>query len=215
MNRNQLMSHGSAVALVALLAAGCNRDDVPTGGLRPTPDLAVAYELSSLNANAGERITLAVGAQAAGGELLGGLQGYVRFDPSRLRFLGQSPAGRTLAIANYDRAERGELRVASLNTAGLDRRAAVFTFEVRSPDYTRGLDYRLEMAVTLSGAEYTRAGKATVSAATDLAAVGEPSQPRLRRCDAGRQSPDQRRVLRGERRGREPAAHPRHRRAVA
>lgn len=173
MNRSTLMSHGSALALVALLAASCNRD-VPTGGLRPTPDLAVGYELSSLTANPGERVTLAVGAELASGELLGGLQGYVRFNPAKLRFVGQTSAGRTLAIANYDYADQGELRVASLNTAGLDRRAAVFTFEVRSPDYARSLAYRLEMAVALGGSEYTRAGAADVRAAADLASQGEP-----------------------------------------
>jgi hypothetical protein len=173
MNRPKLMVHGSALALAALLAVACDRD-LPVSDLRPMPDLAVGYELSSLDALPGDRVTVAIGAAPADGEALGGLQGYVRFDPTRLRLVGQNTSGRTLAITNYERAADGELRVASLNTAGLDRRAAVFTFEVRAPDYARSLSYRLEMAVTLSGREFTRAGAATVAAAADLVPEGEP-----------------------------------------
>jgi hypothetical protein len=136
-----------AVAVVAVAAfSACSRDDItPLGGNPTTPDLAIGFEVSSARAKVGEQVAVTVRADAL--EPLGALQGYVRFDPSVLEYVGQAPEGRTMVMVNSSRAAQGELRVASLNVeTGLPPRTGTLVFEVKKPDYSRSLRYSFETA---------------------------------------------------------------------
>jgi hypothetical protein len=122
---------------------------------------------------AGDRVAVAVWAEVPAPERLSGMQGFVRFDPSRLRYVGQSTDGQTLAIANDSRAEAGELRVASLNAQGLPRRTATFVFDVVTPGYAERLTYTLEAAATMEVREITRATFRPLAVAPDLSVASD------------------------------------------
>ena len=80
----------------------------------PTSQLATGLAASSLAATLGDTVSLRVIAEPAEGEVLAGLQGRLRVDPRRLRYIGQPLAGAVLVLVNPDAAEQGELRVVSL-----------------------------------------------------------------------------------------------------
>jgi hypothetical protein len=166
-------------ALALAVVAACDRGDVPIGAPPPTAGLAIAIEVSALDARPGDRVAVAVRATAE--EPVAGLQGYLRFDPSRLRYVGQVPDGATLAITNESGADRGELRVLSARVEGLPARTAVYVFDVLAGGYDRGLDYRLELGATVDLREITRAA---VAARPVLALDPLPSDEPRRRARA-------------------------------
>jgi hypothetical protein len=129
--------------------------------------VAVGLEVSTLAAVAGDRIAVAVRSES--NEPLQGLQGYVRFNPSRLAYVGQSTAAKPMVLVNDQNAARGELRLISVDPAGLDARAATLIFQVRAAGYTTGLQYAFEGAVS-QHAEYKQASPRILTAASDLAA---------------------------------------------
>jgi hypothetical protein len=153
-------------AMIVLAAGACNRD-LPVARTDVAPELAVGFDVSTRSAAPGSRVAVAVWAEVPAPDRLSGLQGFVRFDPTRLHYVGQSSDGQTLAIANDSRAEQGELRVASLNAYGLPRRTATFVFDVVSPGYADRLRYTFEAAATTDVREIRRA----TSAATPLEAA--------------------------------------------
>lgn len=128
-------------------AAACDRDEARLTHAPAVPALAVGFDASDLAAAPGARIAIAIRARAAGAEPLAALQGYLRFDPSRLRYVGQVPEGATLVTVNDQAAARGEVRLLSVNVVGLEPHTAVLVFEVVGADYARGLHYTLEEAV--------------------------------------------------------------------
>ena len=140
----------TVAGLVAVsLAAGCADSEVPAGPQPlPTSQLATGLAASSLAAALGDTLSLRIVAAPADGQPLAGLQGTVRFDARRLRFIGQPLAGAAFVLVNPDAAERGELRVASLRLDGLSRETADLRFVVLSPVWEAGLGYELEEAVT-------------------------------------------------------------------
>lgn len=131
----------------AALTAACQQDRLAIPGA-VAPQLTVGLEASSTHAAPGARIAVAVRAEGEDQAPVAGLQGVLRFDATRLRYVGQS-AGGVLTIVNTAEAERGALRVASLNPGGLPLHTAVLVFEVRSADYARDLRYDAEVAATL------------------------------------------------------------------
>lgn len=129
--------------LTALLAtatlglAACSTE--PTALARPSLDeAAVALELSSAGVSTGDRVAIAVRFDAA--TKVAGMQGKLRFDPTRLAYVGQSATEAT-AVVGSQHADRGELRFTSFDLDGLQGRVALFVFEVKGGGYAQGLEY--------------------------------------------------------------------------
>src|SRR5262245_35037092 len=143
----------SLVALLMAVAAGC-RSDVLTRGLdAPSPDarrvVNTRLEVSSLDAQVGERILVVVGlTQSSSLDRVAGVQGTIRFDPTRIQFLGQTPAPPTLVMVSDARATQGLLRVLSVNARGLPERMALVAFQVMAPGYLSGFRFEGSQAVT-------------------------------------------------------------------
>lgn len=140
--------------VVAILACGgCSSDERLQGpGRSPDPPPARARPVvSRLSAPTGSRIAIAIEAAPAGGAVLSGLQGELRFDPAALRYAGQEGYDSLifpLVIVNDAGAGAGTLRVLSLDPAGLSPRTAVLAFDVLRADYAGTLRYTTDMAVT-------------------------------------------------------------------
>src|SRR5262245_13325648 len=116
MNSTQLI-HRLRTALAAgalVIAAGCDRSDVPAASSSSAP-LRIGLEVSSLDAAPNARIAVAIRADLDAPDQLGGLQGTLRFDPSRLRYVGQDDGASAFAIVNDSRAAQGALRVLSMD----------------------------------------------------------------------------------------------------
>ena len=79
---------------------------------------------------------------------IGGLQGSLRFDASRLRYIGQVPEGKAIAVVNHSGADQGSLRFGAFHQGGISDRVAQFVFEVRGAGYADRLGYDHEVAAT-------------------------------------------------------------------
>src|SRR5262245_10119310 len=160
-----------ALAVLGVVAAftGCSPDEHTPMDAPGTADLSVGVEVSSANAKAGDQIALAVKAQAASGEL-GVVQGLLVYDPNRLTFVGQSVEGTKVTLVNDRKANRGEIRLISYDVKGIDNRTGILVFKTRTPDYTRGLRFDLELASDPKGMlELRRASTLSTTEAADLA----------------------------------------------
>ncbi len=82
------------------------------------------------------------------GESLAGIQGYLRFDPSAVEYVGQQLGGSSLVLVNGKDSAEGELRILSVNVGGLPYRSAVLTFRSRCPTCDAAFSYELEVAET-------------------------------------------------------------------
>jgi hypothetical protein len=155
-----------ALGLLSALAvlAGCQDDHGPVAAPSVRQPVAAGLEVSTLTAGAGDRVVVAVRTESP--EPLQALQGYVRFNPSRLEYVGQ-PAGKSMVLVNDRAASRGELRLISVEPMGLDARAATLIFQVRGGDYTNGLQFAFEGAVTRH-ADFKMASPRVLTAAPDL-----------------------------------------------
>ncbi|HKA60277.1 MAG TPA: hypothetical protein VKD28_16795 [Gemmatimonadales bacterium] len=172
----------AAGALVAL--AGCDRWDAPAAGSSSAP-LRIGLEVSSLDAAPGARIAVAIRADLDAPDRLGGLQGTLRFDPSRLRYVGQDAASPSFAILNDSRAGEGMLRVLSMDVSGLAPRTVILAFDVASPSYASGLRYLLDAAATTDVRPLTAVLIAErAELASDLALVGDAARLTLADWDA-------------------------------
>ena len=179
-SRMTLRTAAPALAMLAAVAmSACSREDLttPFGGNAPPADLTVGFEASATRAAVGSEVAIAVHADAA--EPLGVLQGYVRFDPSRLQYVGQAPEGRTMVVVNSSRAAQGELRVLSMNVeTGLSVRTGTLVFSVVKPEYAPTLRYEFETA----GDQKATKAFTHVSLAQHVAEVADlavPEHPRL------------------------------------
>ena len=142
---------GVACAMAAFaLATGCQRDeaDSPLGNSPANPALALGLEVSSATAHTGDTIAVAIRDSANLGEPLQGLQGYVHFDPSQLKYVGQAAGLSTLLLVNNHDATKGDLRLITVDPNGLSARAATLVFEVKGSDYTHQLGFELEGAAS-------------------------------------------------------------------
>jgi len=152
-----------------IAAGGCRDDQQPLTASKAVEPLTVGLEISSRTAATGERIAIAVRADAAVQEPLQGLQAYLRFDPARLSYVGQSTADPGLVLVNAQRADRGELRFIAVDAAGLAARVATLSFAVRgSGDYTSGLALQFEGAAA-QHTDIMRAASRALVEAPDLA----------------------------------------------
>lgn len=139
----------AACLVAASLLAACADTEAPAGP-RPLPvnQLATGLAAASFAAALGDTLSLRIVADPADGQPLAGLQGTVRFDARRLRYIGQPLAGSAFVLVNPDAAEQGQLRVVSLRLDGLSRETAELRFVVLSPTWEAGLRYELEEAAT-------------------------------------------------------------------
>ena len=158
------------VAAVALLA-GCTREESSLTQPDLSAALAVGVEVSSATAAAGQDVAVAVVADSKLPETLQGMQGYLRFNPARLRYVGQDAASRQLVLVNDRDAASGTIRVLSVDAQGLTPRTAVLVFEVKGADYMRSLGYALEEAATMNYTLRSASVSPHAREAQDLAVV--------------------------------------------
>jgi len=163
---NPLRAGRHVVLAAVLLAAGC-RDDL----LRPTEaasGVQVRLELSDPQAAGGGRVAIVIRAEAANGMPLTGLQGTLRYDPTRLRYAGQL-RGTFMVRVGEREADHGSLRVLSFEPGGLPHRTAVLEFDVLGAGWARTLGYAFETATTRDLSEVFRAVVLPTQNATELA----------------------------------------------
>ena len=153
-------------ALVA--AVGCRDDQQPLTAGNLSDRLTVGLEVSARTAAPGDRVVIAVRADAALDEPLQGVQASLRFDPSRLAYVGQSVGG-NLVLVNDAGADHGVLRLIAVDANGLAPRVASLVFTAKGGDLTSGLRLQFEGAASLH-AELMRAGSRTLAVAQDLSA---------------------------------------------
>ncbi len=156
-----------ALGAVAVFTACSGDEQNPLTGNPAGADLAVGVEVSQASAQAGQQIAVAV--RADGREPLGGLQGTLRYDASKLAFVGQAPQGAKVTIVND--AKAGELKLISYEGgAGIGNRTGTLVFTVKGGNYAPSLTFALEMATDIAGArEITKYKSASTGEAADLA----------------------------------------------
>ena len=169
--------------LTALLAtatlglAACSTE--PTALTRRSlDDAAVALELSSASVATGGRVSIAVRFDAA--TAVAGMQGKLRFDPTRLAYVGQSATEAT-AVVGSQHADRGELRFTSFDLDGLQGRVAHFVFQVKGGGYAQGLTYEHYKATANQNG--LRPVKVTTLPTSVNASLGVPADAREFRFD--------------------------------
>lgn len=132
-----------AALSVAIAASACSTDEVTAplpSSLRDQAPVQTALEVSSSRASAGQRIAVAVNTTA--GFALGGIQGVLNFDGSKLKYLGQVQDFVNRSVIAEGRNVLSIVTLSSGKT-GLPSRSVVLSFEVQQADYTSGLRYQL------------------------------------------------------------------------
>ena len=117
----------------------CSDEPTSVAASRPIAKAALTLAVSSANAGVGSRVGVAVKFDAP---LLSvaGIQGTLKFDPNRLRYVGQS-ASDAPAIVGAQRAAAGQLEFTSFDLEGLQGRVALFVFEVKGGGYAPTIEY--------------------------------------------------------------------------
>src|SRR5262249_44001628 len=122
------------------------------GGTAPSdgPSLAsVSLSVSSRSAPVGSKVAVAIEASAPGSLHLAALQGELRFDAAKLKFIGQSaPAGKSIAAVNYQLAAGGRVPGGSLDPAGLAQQNAILAFPGLQAGYPNSLPHPFQTAGT-------------------------------------------------------------------
>lgn len=143
-----LLSRSAAVGMATLgLLTACDRSDSTTAPLAAVaPRASLALEVSDRDASAGERVAVSL-ANVAGGDL-GGVQGTLRFDPSRLRYVGQLRDGDSdqILMVNDKAASRGELTMVVADGTGLQH-SMPLVFTVVGNGYDASLQFSVKDAV--------------------------------------------------------------------
>ena len=148
-----MMFNRSIPKLAALVAASAFglaacADQTPTTGARASVnEVPLTLEVSSATAATGSRIAVAVKLDAMPGAV-GGVQGALEFDPSLLRYVGQTAQGSAISIANAKGAPSGTLRFAAFNPMGVSDRVALFVFETKGSGYMNALRYVHQVAAS-------------------------------------------------------------------
>lgn len=106
----------------------------------------VSLEVSSASAAPGTRIAVALRADIDGPDPLAAIHGTLRFDPGKLRYVGQAVDSGNIAMVNAERESSGELILTIANLpnrrpAGLTGRALVLSFSVAAPNYAATLAF--------------------------------------------------------------------------
>jgi hypothetical protein len=149
MNIRTIPKLATLVAAAAVGLTAC-ADDQSTRAVDRQSSVPVSLEVSSQTAKVGARIAVAVKLDAQPGAA-GGIQGAVEFDPTRLRYVGQTPQGTAISVANAKGAAKGSLRFGAFNPAGITGRVALFVFETKTPDYMSSLRYVHQSAGSANG----------------------------------------------------------------
>src|ERR1041384_5460432 len=136
-------------ALVA--AVGCRDDQQPLTAGNLSDRLTVGLEKSAPTAAPRDRGVIAGRGGAALAEPLQGVQASLRFDPSRLTYVGQSVGG-NLVLVNAAGADHGMLRLIAVDANGLAPRVASLVFTARGGGLTSGLPLQFEGAPSLHAA---------------------------------------------------------------
>ncbi|MCU0624811.1 MAG: hypothetical protein MUF53_13260, partial [Gemmatimonadaceae bacterium] len=165
------MAIAAAAAFVAT-ATACVDNQAPVSPVagQAATTLTAQLRVSSLAAQPGERVAVSLDLAAAG--RVDAQQGFVRYNPAFLRYVGQDAPAGTWFVVNDQQA--GELHIASLNTNGLPRSAGTMVFEVLHPSYVTGLSYVFEAASSAANgtvAEIRSASVAGVAVGGDLPAA--------------------------------------------
>jgi len=143
-------ARSASVTFAALAAAACNSGDAvsPAGTPAATPSAVAAFqigvEFSSADAAVGQNVEIGVGLDGSLPSDLGAIGGTLRFDASKLEYLGLEADQNAFVVAN---AGATGLRFSSVRVPQLDRSAATFVFRVTAPGYTSGLRIDLAEAV--------------------------------------------------------------------
>ena len=169
---------GAAVAALTLVTA-CSYTDTPSAPIKaPGSALTLGIDISSVVAGPGSQVAVALDAEYIG--TLGGLQGYLRFDSSRLRYVGQSTTDGDIVLVNAKDAARGALRIGAMNSEGLGDQIGTLVFDVLAPGYATTLGFEAEEAVTTGGPVETiqNVRLAHIGATTDesLRVPADPTQ---------------------------------------
>lgn len=135
----------TAFVAVASLGLGACADSPTLAGRAQLQTAPLALSISSRSAESGERVAVGV---TLGASDAAGIQGTLRFDAARLRYVGQAPEGDFITIVNHKRAELGELRFTSFHPQGVTGRVAVLVFEAIARDYSATIRYEHQAAAT-------------------------------------------------------------------
>ncbi|HKS05811.1 MAG TPA: hypothetical protein VJR92_05825 [Gemmatimonadaceae bacterium] len=132
-----------AVAALGALATACDRDE----GVSPRTSArsVLALQVSDAVASTGEHIGVVIATES--GVAPGGVQGFLRFDPTRLRFVGQErdTGDEQIMLVNTADAQAGVLRLAVLDPDDMTR-SGTLVFEVVAGGYTSMMSFTVEEA---------------------------------------------------------------------
>jgi hypothetical protein len=140
----------AAVVAVSAIGLTACADEQTTGSMPRQTNVPVTLEVSTQTAKRGERVAVAVSLDAAPGTV-GGVQGAIEFDAARLRYVGQSPVGEAITVANAKGASSGSLRFIAGNAMGVTGRVALFVFEATGENYYPSLRYVHQKAASAMG----------------------------------------------------------------
>lgn len=148
-----LRSAGALAVLAA--AAACSGGDAvaPSAPGAPVPSTASLRLVASSAPVAGQPVALAVELRGSAADVPVGVQGYLRYDASRLTFAGQADADPNFVVVNDQKAAQGELRVLAINPRALGERALTLVFEAKAADALAGARFEPETVALYSSAE--------------------------------------------------------------
>jgi hypothetical protein len=146
--KSQRITRAFALAALIVLGACLDEERVDVASPSASAEAVLAVKVSSMTAQIGERITVAVEAASATTDVAA-VQGHLRFDPSRLRFLGQIPDRNAIVVINRSAVDRGSIRLAAFSPRAMEASVAKFAFEVRSPSYGNGIAFDPEVVSDL------------------------------------------------------------------
>jgi hypothetical protein len=165
-----------AIASVGLLAA-CDRNDGVIAPQALTSRATLALEVSDAAATGGQRIAIDIA--NASSAALGGIQGDLSFDPSRLRYRGQlrDASSSQIMMVNSTDAANGHIRLAVLEADGLER-SMPLVFDVIGGGYASSLTFKVQEAA-LNGSPIERvdariAAGVSINAALSTSADAKP-----------------------------------------
>ncbi len=135
-----------ALTGVLFLATACIDNERPLAPASATLALSLALDVSSASQAVGENIAVAISPD--GTESFGGVQGFLRFDASRLEYVGQETGGEAIVMVNKTDADRGRLRIGALDLDGIPSPIGTFVFKVKGAGYASAFGFDIEEATT-------------------------------------------------------------------
>ncbi len=150
MNFNRTIPKLAAIVAASSIGLTACSDEQSTGSIARPTNTPVTLEVSSQTAKRGDRIAVAVNIDAAP-STVGGIQGTIEFDAARLTYIGQSPVGDAITVANNKGASKGTLRFLSGNPMGVKGRVATFVFETKGDNYFSSIRYVHDKAASALG----------------------------------------------------------------